>query len=405
MKTYDETIDTIFSKGDALIEQRRERSAMIKHTSYAVSGLCAAAIVGVGIWRITDHGKMPDNSLSEIETVEDVTTNKTVATSDTNTTTISTTHSSKVATSALKPTTTGKSQTNTQSNTTMKSATSESNELTTVTATSAQTSSESDIPAATASNSQTSASEETTIMVTTTVTTTQPSGSDPPQENTTTTTSFESEIIRKLPTIFSTVALDEADSVDSKQRAQEFVYSYHNVSAGETSTLLKQITLHGEYNNADVDSNAALYEMNGCSADALIAVKFEGRDDLFLYCNRTYVPENLDEFISAFGLDDDGIIRECYRGNAKAADIAPEKAWDLLTADRSLPDVTDSCKGKYFAENDRIWITSVKESDQWLSIKIGVDPQGYIFTDTNTAIPERYFYIGEDRAAEIIGYC
>ena len=57
MKTYDETIDAIFAKGDAILEQKKKRSAVIKQTSYAVSGVCAAAIVGVGIWRITDHGR------------------------------------------------------------------------------------------------------------------------------------------------------------------------------------------------------------------------------------------------------------------------------------------------------------------------------------------------------------
>lgn len=396
MKTYDETISAVFSKGDELLEKRRERSAMIKHTSYAVSGLCAAAIVGVGIWRITDHGKMPESALSETETAEEPTTNISVTTADTNTVTSSASQTSRETSSAS---TTAK--TTAQSNTTVKPATAESNEVSTVTVTSSQTSKTADVPAVTENSSQTSAPEETAIRITTTVTTTQPAGSEPPQEDVTT-TSFESDIIRKLPTIFSTVALSESDSVDSRQRGQEFVYSYHNISEDETGALLKQLPLHGQYNNADVDSNAGLYEINGWSPDAVAGVKFEGRDDFFLYCNKTYSPENLGEFISAFGLDSDDIIRECYRGNAKAEDIAPEKAWAMLTADRSLPDVTDSCKGRYFAESERIWLTSVRASDQWLTVRIGIDPQGYIVTDTNTAIPDRYFYIGEERAREMI---
>jgi hypothetical protein len=74
----------------------------------------------------------------------------------------------------------------------------------------------------------------------------------------------------------------------------------------------------------------------------------------------------------------------------------------LLTADRSLPDVTDSCKGKYFSEQDRVWL---EFNRGYIRCRIGIDPQGYIVADTNTAIPDRYFYIGEEKAAEIIGYC
>lgn len=221
----------------------------------------------------------------------------------------------------------------------------------------------------------------------------------------TTTTQYTDDITRNLPSIFNTIRLAGADSLDSKARDQEFIYSYHNFNENEIAGLLKEIHLNVNYDGNDLERDARIYEIKGYSADALIAVKFEGRDDYFLYCNKLYAPETLGEFISAFSLDSDDYIRECYRGKVKADDIIPQKAWTLLTAERLLPDVTDSCKGKYFAEHDRIWITSVKESDQWLSIKIGVDPQGYIVTDTNTAIPDRYFYIGEDRAAEIIGYC
>ena len=41
-------------------------------------------------------------------------------------------------------------------------------------------------------------------------------------------------------------------------------------------------------------------------------------------------------------------------------------------------------------------------SDQWLRIKVGIDPNGYIFTDTNTIIPDSFFYISEEKAKEII---
>ena len=59
MKTYDETIAAVFAKGDAIIEQRRQKAVKIKQTSYAVSGVCAAVIAGVGIWRMNDLKATP----------------------------------------------------------------------------------------------------------------------------------------------------------------------------------------------------------------------------------------------------------------------------------------------------------------------------------------------------------
>jgi|GEM_PF-5209841 len=403
MKTYDETIDAIFSKGDALIEQRRERSAMIKHTSYAVSGLCAATIVGVGIWRITNHGKMPDNGSSEIETVEDATTDTQNETYTTTSTPVSDKEKAKNTTSSTSKNTVVSSAKTTTAKSTTKGTTQSAIKTEITESTSKETTNTQTEKAATADTTTITTSQ----FDTTTRTTIAPASitTIAPNEVVETTTQFTDDITRQLPSIFNTLILTETDSLDSKMREQKFIYSYHNFKEDEIVGLLKEIHLNVNFDGNDYERDANIYEIKGHSADAMIAVKFEGRDDYFLYCNQLYAPETLGEFISAFSLDSDNYIRECYRGNVKADDITPQKAWNLLTADRLLPDVTDSCKGKYFAENDRIWITSVNESDQWLSIKIGVDPQGYIVTDTNTAIPDRYFYIGEDRAAEIIGYC
>ena len=121
MKTYDETIDAIFAKGDAILEQKKKRSAVIKQTSYAVSGVCAAAIVGVGIWRITDHGKMPESGISNIETAEEATTGVTVSSSATvtvsytqttnKTSTVKTTQTSSTKTSGENKVTTNTEKT------------------------------------------------------------------------------------------------------------------------------------------------------------------------------------------------------------------------------------------------------------------------------------------------------
>ncbi|MCR5111889.1 MAG: hypothetical protein K6B38_13470 [Ruminococcus sp.] len=427
MKTYDETIDAIFSKGDALIEQRRQKSVKIKQTSYAVSGVCAAAIVGVGIWRMNDLKKLHDNRHSEIETVEEITTTSTQTETYTTTSTfVSDTEKTKNTTAATTKntvTSSTKSKTTETTQITDKTSINESqSRKTTVQAsnqtetTTAQTekAATTDIttkePATTDTTTKTYDTITESVSKQTTITTTAAntiSGASPNGEEgtTTTTTQFTDDITRNLPSIFNTISLTGADSLDSKMREQGFVYSYDLINEDDIDDLLKEIHLNVNYEGNDIERDARIYKIKRFSADALIAVKFEGRDDYFLYCNKLYAPETLGEFISAFSLDSKDYIRECYHGKVKADDINPEKAWDLLTAERLITDVTDSCTEKYFFEYDRIWITSISEPYHWLSVNIGVDPQGYIITDTNTIIPDRYFYIGEEKAEEIIGYC
>jgi len=60
MRSYEEISNRIMERGDKLIESRKVRAAKIRHTSYAVSGMCAAAIAGIGLWHIASNIKKPD---------------------------------------------------------------------------------------------------------------------------------------------------------------------------------------------------------------------------------------------------------------------------------------------------------------------------------------------------------
>ena len=64
MRSYEEISNRIMERGDKLIESRRIRAAKIKHTSYAVSGMCAAAIAGIGVWHIASNIKKPDDGFN-----------------------------------------------------------------------------------------------------------------------------------------------------------------------------------------------------------------------------------------------------------------------------------------------------------------------------------------------------
>lgn len=86
MRTYEEISARIMQKGDRIIENRRIRNTKIRQTSFAVSGMCAAVITGVGIWRLNVKDKLPQHDSSSYVIEEnDVTTAKTATASDTKT--------------------------------------------------------------------------------------------------------------------------------------------------------------------------------------------------------------------------------------------------------------------------------------------------------------------------------
>lgn len=97
MRSYEEISKRIMERGDKLIESRRVRAAKIRHTSYAVSGMCAAAIAGIGVWHIASNIKKPDDGfngsgiISATETVTEMTTTTTAKTTKAAATTAETT--------------------------------------------------------------------------------------------------------------------------------------------------------------------------------------------------------------------------------------------------------------------------------------------------------------------------
>ncbi|WP_294413277.1 hypothetical protein [uncultured Ruminococcus sp.] len=91
MRSYEEISNRIMERGDKLIESAKVRAAKIKHTSYAVSGMCAAAIAGIGVWHIASNVKKPDDGfkgsgiVSATETVTENTSSAEITTALTTT--------------------------------------------------------------------------------------------------------------------------------------------------------------------------------------------------------------------------------------------------------------------------------------------------------------------------------
>ena len=80
MKSYEETIASVFAKGDAILESKKIRASRIRRITLAVSGVCAAAAVGLfAVYSTTakdtgDIAKYSDSTVSVTEPAVTVTT-------------------------------------------------------------------------------------------------------------------------------------------------------------------------------------------------------------------------------------------------------------------------------------------------------------------------------------------
>lgn len=54
MKSYEDITERVFQKGDEILKRKHKRTVIIKRTSLAVSGICAAVLICFGVWRNDD---------------------------------------------------------------------------------------------------------------------------------------------------------------------------------------------------------------------------------------------------------------------------------------------------------------------------------------------------------------
>ena len=54
MMDYKQMAEIVTKEVDAILERKKRRAILIKRISITASGLCAAAIVGIGVWHSRD---------------------------------------------------------------------------------------------------------------------------------------------------------------------------------------------------------------------------------------------------------------------------------------------------------------------------------------------------------------
>ena len=77
MDKYDRCAAALMELGDSIIEEKKNKSALIRRVSFSVSGLCAAALLCFGIWKTPALQKPPE--IPQVPEIEEVTEDTTAA--------------------------------------------------------------------------------------------------------------------------------------------------------------------------------------------------------------------------------------------------------------------------------------------------------------------------------------
>lgn len=145
-----------------------------------------------------------------------------------------------------------------------------------------------------------------------------------------------------------------------------------------------------------------IYSIKNISSNAAVAIKFKDDERYYFYHDKNYHSESLQGLIDDLALSSEGIDTTAYVRNKKYENLDTLQIWTMLT---NKADISNDFQ--YCSDNDIIVVPKVSLSYtspyiSAISGSIGVSESGYI--STNIGHTGSYYYIGEEKAREIIDY-
>lgn len=401
MMDYKQMAEIVTKEVDAILERKKRRAIIVKRVSLSASGICAAGIVGIGIW----HNDKIKNAIHHddpsviTEISENTTTEKTALT------TVNTTETTDI----VKTTSVNNTTTKTSS---AKAETSEVKTDSINTSTLAKTSNSNSAVAVTSSNNII----QNTTLTTSTVNEEKTQTANPVEitdihtstattaESTTQTTSVG------LCEIFNNFVFTYSNgdaSASNKPESREMQYINDIVDKEELSGSFIKKSLQKQYFNGeklvDIETYAEFYSIKDYSINVMLAVRFDDSDKYYRYINKAYHPYSIGDIIYDFSLTADDLSDEIYLNEQLLTDCDTEKTWELLTANLFLQNKTSYCQNNGIVPDNTLLLRFESTSKTWLKGSIGVDLRGYIWITINDIL-NNSFYIGEERANEIFEY-
>ena len=365
MDKYEKCAESLMKLGDSIIAKKRRKAFIIKRTAFSVSGLCAAIIVGVGIWHSAPS--VPER----IPVVSEVISTTSGYVSDT-VTTVPATAQTKVA----------KTTVTTQQTT---AAISKSSSITV--------------------SSQSSKSEVTSAVSLVQMT-------EAKQINTSNTAA--SEHIVSTITTESDSPVNPAEPTAPPPRYMTFKNEdtgiwYSRVEGSVSADRIDKIISEQALIDNDGEScNAALYAIKEITPEAMITVQFDGTDNFTLYRNMEYMPETLGEFISDTGIDANALFNSAeYFDFSNGYELRNYYDIDSEIVISHLRDCEEALCYRYGEltpeqVNAKMNLICDMNKAVPLTAGFGISKKGYL--TTNLTGGGLAFYIGEDKAAEIISF-
>ena len=449
MMDYDKIYERVVRRGDEILDRRRKRAVKIKHTSYAVSGICAAVIAGTGIWRMTELRELPDERLSEVYISEEDTTDTSSVTSakttetSANTSAVRTTVTASSVSESKATETSSAAQNTAVSDTkgvkiTETSVHTETKAISQTVPTTAISTVSATTNPVTSAVSSTLRSTATTTKHTTSVTETPmpvtTTKAESAQENFTSTSVIKATTIKHVDIVDDPITTTAAESVSDPQtttlseeqmaeiqentNAMKYINVFSNIEFGgnkysildykistdDAEKKIGEIELKGSKEHIGyIETTAEIFKVNGYSPDVMIAVKFKDVDRYCRYCNKNYEPDTLGKLISDLSLTADDLGNEAVYTSFKLKNIDREKAWSMMTEDVSAANIYSYCRENNIKLSDNFRFHIRSEENGRRSGFIAVDPYGYILINFNNLKPS-CFFIGEDNAWAIIEY-
>lgn len=442
MRSYEEIAERIMARGDKINEERRVRAVKIKQTSYAVSGMCAAVIAGIGLWRVTsgkdvsssnfpDSGIISDNTThtSAVPTATDASVQTAASTAKTTKQVQTTASGERGSASTAKNVSTTRTsrQTDavaenvqeTQVNTSAVMRT-ESAARTTVPSTNAVRTT---VPTTNAAGTQTAEAVRTTVPETTqttakkTIPTAQTQSPVPSQTS--------PEIQTRVPVEATVIVTREAsvfDPVLDNYRIISFSFLHNentSVPISTTSSEYKCTYYSAESNNAKigrflgsihvrsvenegVETDASLYRVMEIDPSVMIAVKYSDSNNFYFYYRNDYRPDTLDMLMNHLSVDAGQLLSD-VRVFPEDYEVTDREAlWDIIMEDPYIPDITDDeeYQKSIFIPKAEISFFPKGTTNEGGTIKIS--GRGYMRLTYHMV--NRAFYIGEERAERILAY-
>lgn len=382
MRSYEDISNRIMNRGDKLIESRKVRASKIKHTSYAISGMCAATIIGVSVWHIASSYNIKDNQFNSDNIISDTEKNTTTA-----------------ITSANKSTTQSNSSVNITTENTKSSVpvyvTSH-----TATVTKSYVSHTETVIVPENNHSDTTAQVSAYLQIT--------------QQNTSTsliTTKIDSPTttapVQEISSEFLEIIIDDGiDPVTNNTIFRSYSYTKSVVSKELLENILCEKHISTEYfeNNEQkkIETDIEIYSVKNISSNAAVAVKFKDKDGYYIYFDKSYYPASLQSLIDDLALSSDGINSTAYISNVKYHDFDTEKIWNMLTKNTDLPNDYNYCRNNGIVIVPKVSFFYTSPYISAIAGSMEVSEDGYLLT--NIGRNGSYFYIGEDKANEMIEY-